>query len=222
MNQINFSDLTGYGFDFELCHFYLVGLLRPLFHYQGKNCMQEKINELLAIPTRSQVSAANQILFDKLHRRVGFVPNLYAFLGRHDHALTDYINFKSRTTVLTVMESEVVKLVTSQHHDSLYCLSAHVSHMVFTGLTEETVNAIRAKLSSGDERLDVLANFTRELLATNGAASEQALEQFIAAGFDHTHLADVILAIGETVISNFLFRMLRPEIDFPIADEIEQ
>ena len=184
--------------------------------------MQDKLNELLAIPARNEVSDGNQLLFDKLHRRVGFVPNLYAFLGRHDHALRDYMNFKSRPIVLTVMESEVVKLVTSQHHDSLYCLSAHVSHMVFTGMNEQAVNAVREKLSSGDERLDVLANFTRELLAKNGAAGEEALQQFIAAGFDHTHLADVILAIGETVISNFLFRLIRPEIDFPIADDIRQ
>ena len=39
------------------------------------------------VPTREQVSPANQAIFDKLEGSIGFVPNLYAVFAYSEHAL---------------------------------------------------------------------------------------------------------------------------------------
>jgi hypothetical protein len=43
------------------------------------------------VPTRSEVSAENQNLFDALTKAVGKVPNLYATFAYSDHALGNYL-----------------------------------------------------------------------------------------------------------------------------------
>ena len=39
------------------------------------------------VPTRDEVSSANQVLFDTLKKGVGFVPNLYATYAYSENAL---------------------------------------------------------------------------------------------------------------------------------------
>ena len=41
------------------------------------------------VPTRDEVSADNQAIFDNLKKGVGFVPNLYAAYAYNDTALGD-------------------------------------------------------------------------------------------------------------------------------------
>lgn len=44
----------------------------------------------IQVPTRDQVSPANQALFDQLKKGLGMVPNLYATLALSEHALGNY------------------------------------------------------------------------------------------------------------------------------------
>ena len=39
------------------------------------------------VPSREEVSAANQAIFDNLKKSLGKVPNLYATLAHSEHAL---------------------------------------------------------------------------------------------------------------------------------------
>ena len=49
-----------------------------------------------SIPTRTEVSENNQILFDDLNKNIGFVPNLYAYFAKNDTALGDYLDLQNR------------------------------------------------------------------------------------------------------------------------------
>ena len=56
------------------------------------------------VPTKDQVSANNQAIFDKLQNSLGFVPNLYAYYGKNDTALADYLTLQNRKTTLSGKE----------------------------------------------------------------------------------------------------------------------
>jgi len=43
--------------------------------------MKSVTKRTFAVPTRAEVSPANQAIFDKLQKNVGFVPNLCAYFG---------------------------------------------------------------------------------------------------------------------------------------------
>ena len=67
----------------------------------------------IQVPTRNQVSPANQATFDKLQKGLGFVPNLYATYAYSDTALNDYLALQNRKSSLKGKEREVINLVVS-------------------------------------------------------------------------------------------------------------
>ena len=62
------------------------------------------------VPTREQVSANNQAIFDQLEKGLGFVPNLYATFAYSDTALGDYLSLQNRKSSLKAKEREVINL----------------------------------------------------------------------------------------------------------------
>jgi hypothetical protein len=47
------------------------------------------------------------------------------------------------------------------------------------------------------------------------------VDAFFAAGYDRANLVDVIIVIGDKIISNFIHGTTNVPIDFPLAPELE-
>jgi uncharacterized peroxidase-related enzyme len=172
------------------------------------------------VPARSEVSANNQALFDKLQKGVGFVPNLYAYFAKNDTALGDYLAFQNRKSTLTGKEREVINLITSQINGCRYCQSAHTVLGKLNGLTDAQVIEIRKGSASFDNKLDALVKFAASVVQNRGKASAETIEAFFAAGYTEANMIDVIFIIGDKIISNYIHNLTHLEIDFPVADEI--
>ena len=108
------------------------------------------------VPTRAEVSANNQGIFDNLQKGLGFVPNLYAYFSKSETALGDYLAFQNRKSTLRAKEREVINLVTSQINDCRYCQSAHTVLGKMNGFTDEQVLEIRKGSAPFDSKLDDL------------------------------------------------------------------
>jgi uncharacterized peroxidase-related enzyme len=172
------------------------------------------------VPVRAEVSEANQAIFDKLQKGVGFVPNLYAYFAKSETALGDYLTFQNRKTTLTAREKEVVNLVTSQINGCRYCQSAHTELAKMLRFTDEQILEIRRGSAAFDPKFDALAKFTAAIVNTKGRVAEGTVDAFFAAGYNESHLVDVIIAVGDKIISNYLHNLTEVDIDFPIAEEI--
>ena len=55
---------------------------------------------MFPVPSRDQVSPANQAIFDQLKGKLGMVPNLYATLAHSEHALGSYLAFQNARSSL--------------------------------------------------------------------------------------------------------------------------
>ena len=172
------------------------------------------------VPTKAAVSPNHQIIFDNLQKGLGFVPNLYAYFAKNDTALGDYLALQNRKSSLRAKEREVINLVTSQINDCRYCQSAHTVLGKMNGFTDEQVLAIRKGSATFDNKLDALAKFTASVVENRGRAPEERKEAFFAAGYDEANMIDVVIVIGDKIISNYLHNLTAFEIDFPIADKI--
>ena len=53
------------------------------------------------VPTREEVSPANQAWFDNLQKGLGKVPNLYAALAYSEHALGSYLALQNAKSSVT-------------------------------------------------------------------------------------------------------------------------
>jgi AhpD family alkylhydroperoxidase len=172
------------------------------------------------VPTKAEVSVTNQGMFDKLQKGLGFVPNLYAYFAKNETALGDYLALQNRKSTLRAKEREVINLVTSQINGCRYCQSAHTVLGKMNGFTDEQVLEIRKGSATFDSKLDALAKFTASAVENRGRATEESKEAFFAAGYNEANMIDVIIVIGDKIISNYLHNLTDFEIDFPIADKI--
>ena len=173
-----------------------------------------------SVPTRDQVSANNQAIFDKLQKGLGFVPNLYAYYAKNDTALGDYLSLQNRKTTLSNKEKEVVNLVTSQINDCRYCQSAHTVIGKMNGFTEEQILEIRQGRATFNQKLDALAQLTASIVEGRGSATETAKQRFFDAGYNEANLIDVVMVVGDKTISNYIHNLADFAIDFPLAPEL--
>lgn len=182
--------------------------------------METSHKRAFTVPVRAEVSETNQAIFDKLQRGVGFVPNLYAYFAKSETALGDYLTFQNRKTTLTVREKEVVNLVTSQINGCRYCQSAHTELAKMLRFTDEQILEIRRGSATFDPKFDALTKFAASVVNNKGRVAVGTIEAFFAAGYNESHLVDVIIAVGDKIISNYLHNLTQIDIDFPIAEEI--
>jgi len=172
------------------------------------------------VPTKAEVSETNQHIFDNLQKNMGMVPNLYAYFGKNETALADYLTLQSRKNTLTAKEREVINLVVSQVNNCKYCLAAHTVVGKMNGFTDEQVLEIRKAAISFDSKLAVLAEFVKETSATHGEPSADTVEALFEAGYTEANLIDILIVIGDKTISNYLHKITQLPIDFPAAPEV--
>ncbi len=182
--------------------------------------MNTVLARTFTVPQRAEVSSTNQNIFDNLQKGLGFVPNLYAYFAKNETALSDYLSLQDRKSTLRAKEREVINLVTSQINGCRYCQSAHTVLGKMNGFTDEQILEIRKGSASFNDKLDALVKFTASVVENRGHATEQSKEDFFAAGYTESNMIDVIIIVGDKIISNYLHNLTGFEIDFPLADEI--
>lgn len=175
-----------------------------------------------AVPTRDQVSEGNQAIFDNLQKSLGFVPNLYATFAYNDTALGDYLTFQNRKSTLKAKEREVINLVVSQVNDCRYCQSAHTVLGKMNGFTEDQILEIRGGSASFDAKLDALARFVQNVTINRGKPEAHILDALFEAGYNEANLVDILVVIGDKIVSNFIHGVTNVPIDFPVAPELEE
>ena len=173
------------------------------------------------VPTRETVSENNQAIFDNLQKGLGFVPNLYATFALSDTALGNYLTLQNAKTSLRAKEREVVNLVVSQFNECEYCLAAHTALGKMNGFTDEQILDIRTGRAPFDAKLDALARFVLATVEAKGKPTADATDRFLAAGWTQENLIDVIVNIGDKIVSNYLHGITQIPVDFPAAPELE-
>ena len=174
------------------------------------------------VPTRDQVNETNQAIFDNLQKGLGFVPNLYATFALSNTALKDYLALQNRKSSLKAKEREVINLAVSQVNACDYCLAAHTALGKMNGFTDEQIIELRSGHASFDPKLDALARFVRETTINRGKPAPATTDALLAAGYTKENLIDILVVIGDKIVSNFLHGVTQTPVDFPEAVILEE
>jgi AhpD family alkylhydroperoxidase len=172
------------------------------------------------IPTAATVSPANQAIFAQLEKSLGKVPNLYATLAHSDHALGNDLALQNGKSSLNAKEREVINLLVSQVNECEYCLAAHTVIGGMVGFTPEQIIEIRKGGASFDSKLDALAGLVKSAARNRGHAAQETIDRFFAAGYTEGNLVDVVVAIGDKIITNYLHALTKVPVDFPAAPSL--
>ena len=172
------------------------------------------------VPTRDEVSPANQAIFDKLKSSIGTVPNLYATMAHSEHALDSYLAFQNAKSSIAGKAREIVNLVVSQVNGCEYCLAAHTMIGKMNGFTDEQILEIRGGKASFDAKFDALARLVKNIAVNRGHADQALVDAFFAAGWTKANLVDTIVVIGDKTVTNYLHATTRVPVDFPAAPQL--
>ena len=159
----------------------------------------------------------NQAIFDAMTAQLGKMPNLYATFALNETALPDYLALQNRKSTLSGKEREVINLVVSQVNSCRYCLAAHTTFGKMMGYTDAEVLDIRRGTITWNTKIAALATFVREVTENRGHASEATIETLFGAGYTQANLIDIILVIGDKIISNYLHAVTQIPVDWDAA-----
>jgi uncharacterized peroxidase-related enzyme len=174
------------------------------------------------IPTKETAAPASATLFANLEKGLGFLPNLYAYIGHSPNALANYLAFQQGQTkgAFKAREREAINLVVSQLNGCRYCQSAHTALGKMNGFSDEEILGLRAG-QSAEARLQAIVTLAADITRTQGHPAAASLEGFFAQGFGEAALVDLVSLIADKILSNYLHNITRIAIDFPVAVELE-
>ncbi|MGH8505501.1 MAG: carboxymuconolactone decarboxylase family protein, partial [Terriglobia bacterium] len=119
--------------------------------------------------------AKAQPLLDALHKKLGFIPNLYAGLAAAPAALKGALDLSAAfsQTSLSQQEQIVVSLTASVENGCEFCVAAHSSVARHVAeMDDASLTALRAGHDPRDPKLQALARFTRSLVNQHGWVGE--------------------------------------------------
>lgn len=172
------------------------------------------------VPTREEVSGKNQELFDYMMKAYGKIPNLYATFALNETALSDYLALQNRKSTLSAKEREIINLVVSAVNGCQYCLRAHTAVSKMLGFSDGQILEIRRGDLSFDEKYDALAKFAKEVASNRGRPTTTAREALFDAGYNQASVIDIMMLVGDKIISNYLHNFTEIPIDWPEIPKI--
>ena len=170
---------------------------------------------------RNEVTAENQVLFDRLTSMLGIVPNLYAGFAWSANGLSTYLALENGKSSLNARQREVIQLIVSQVNDCVYCLTAHTEIARMNGFTDEQIREIRSGSATFDRRLDAIVKLAKSVAENRGRSDDASLEAFYAAGLTNENLVDLVIVIGHQIVANYLQALINMPLDFPLAGHWE-
>ena len=90
------------------------------------------------------------------------------------------------------------------------------------GFTEDQILEIRGGSASFDAKLDALARFVQNVTINRGKPEAHILDALFEAGYNEANLVDILVVIGDKIVSNFIHGVTNVPIDFPVAPELEE
>lgn len=172
----------------------------------------------IQVPTRNEVDAKANTIFDNLESNLGMVPNIYATIGYSSNILEGYLNYASVVSsgVYSKKEEEAIKLAVSEVNNCQYCKAAHTVLAKMNGYTEEETLEIRSG-NYKDKKLNTLIQTAQELVVKRGGISEETKANFFDQGFNEQAFIELIAIVNVVSFTNFVHNATKVPVDFPAA-----
>ena len=175
----------------------------------------------LAPQTLDNADAKARPLLEQANEKLGFVPNMYQGMAKAPGVLDTYLHgyelFRQESG-FTPPQQEVVFLTISRLNGCGYCMSAHsMLGEKMSQVPAEVLEAIRNDQPIPDERLAALSEFTRVMFDTRGKPGRDDVDAFLEAGFEESHILQVVLALAVKTLSNYSNHLNHPELDEAFA-----
>lgn len=168
--------------------------------------------EIHSIETTPEGSkAAIRAVETKYH----MIPNVLGVMAESPQALEAYLNLSQlfEQGSFNSVERQVILLTVSYENNCRYCMAAHTAGAKQTATPDAIIDAIRAGRPIPEPKLEILRNFTREVVDKRGLMSETDVRSFLDAGYNPRQVLEVILGVAMKTLSNYTNHIARTPLD---------
>lgn len=168
------------------------------------------------IHDETNAPAAARPLLEGAKKTVGFVPNLYGAFAGSPALLEAYLNLAAiinEKSSFTATERQVVRLAASYENSCHYCMAAEAAVSQGAGVDAGVISALREGTPLADAKLEALRRFTVAMVRDRGFVSDADVQTFIEAGYSQEAVLDVVLIVGQKVLSNYTNHLVETPLD---------
>jgi len=147
--------------------------------------------------------------------RFGFIPNVAAVMAQSPATLKGYVETYELLgkTDFTPAEQQLIFLAVSRANLCPYCVAAHSTVGKMMGLDDQTITAVRDGIPILNAKLSAIATFATKLVESRGCVSQNATNDFLAAGHTEAQILEVILGVSTKTISNYVNHISKTPLD---------
>jgi len=170
--------------------------------------------------TADTAPEASKPLLKKSVEAFGMIPNLHAVMAEAPGTLEAYQRLHGLVvdSSLNNEEKTVVWQSINVAHECHYCVAAHSGIARAMKVSESIDDALRDKQPLSDPKLDALRVFTLSVVHNRGNVDDKEVEAFFAAGYGKRQLLEVVLAVSQKVLSNYINHIAQTPLDEPFKD----
>ncbi|TKB50640.1 carboxymuconolactone decarboxylase family protein [Ferrimonas sediminicola] len=159
--------------------------------------------------------ADSKPLLAESKREFGIIPNLHAVMAESPRLLQAYklAHQLFCGSSFSDLERTVVWQAINGFHECHYCLPVHSAIAQDMGIEEGVIEALKSGAPLDDPRLQLLRDTTVALVRERGRLSDAQIQVFLNAGFTKANLLDMVLAVGQKVMSNYTNHLAHTPVD---------
>jgi len=159
-------------------------------------------------------SAAHEVLAEN-KKKFGFIPSPLARLAVSPVALQAAIAGLTafEHTSLAPLEREVLAMTMGVKNGCHYCISLHRRLLKMLEAPAGLSEALEQSQRLDSPKLEAVRVFTLALLERTGDVSDEAWQQFLAAGFDRAAALEVVVGVAAYTLTTFANRLTEAPLD---------
>ena len=173
------------------------------------------------VPAYNEVEDGAKPVFDQFIKSMGRMPNLYATIGYSANALTSYMAFVQAQAKGTFhgKDREAIYLIVSRFNECEYCQASHTPSAIKFGWKEEDTVLLRAG-KFPEKKWQVIYRVIESVIERKGEVSSELLHAFFELGYNEAALMDLMALIIAMTFTNYVFRLTKIPVDFPLAKPV--
>lgn len=155
-------------------------------------------------------------LMEQSMKAFNMIPNLHKILAEAPATYEAYnalISLFMKNTTLSPLEQQVVFMTSNFENKCHYCIPGHTWMMKAAKMPDEIIQALREGTPIPDVKLQALHDYTKSLLDSRGHIGDQALKDFLDAGYSKRQALEVLTGLSAKLISNFTNAITHTKID---------
>jgi uncharacterized peroxidase-related enzyme len=165
--------------------------------------------------TTTNAPEASRPLLQQVESSLGFVPNLLATFAESPAVLEGVLALDASLDkgTLTRVERQLVKIAVSTENSCTYCVAVHSTIAGMLKARPDVVAAVRTGATVPDPKIDALIRFTRAVVREKGFTPEEAIAEFLAAGYTKAQVLEVVGQVGLKTLHNYVHALTNAPLD---------